>query len=386
MAGSERRIQANMGIFYFLVFFALGGFFPLLGIYLRENVGLSGSKIGLILSIGPIVMVVAQPLWGMICDYTQRSRLVLTLTLLATGLVGLLFLFGGYYWLLFVAALLAVFQSAIIPISDGMIMGVATQKKWNYGNFRLWGAVGFAVATFVMGLTSDYLGLTVIFYVFTVMLWLASLSAWKLPEENVSIAVDLRSGLRQLLRLPRFVLFLLATFLIFGPIQANNVFFGLLFQDLGGTVTGVGIGFLLAAGSEVPFMKYAAPWMRSWGAFPILLLAAGVSGVRWLFYFFEPPLAGVYISTLTQGISVGLFIPAALQYVQEVAPKAVRVTAISMYTAVGVGLGNWFFTFVGGLIMDRFHIFGAYLFFALLTFGGVGILVAIMRLEYGKGS
>lgn len=378
MGNSEYRTKINISSFYFFVFFGFGGLFPLISIYLRENIQLSGTQIGMILSIGPIVMMVAQPVWGMICDYTQRSRLVLTIAVLATGLTGLFYLFGGYYWLLFVAALLALFQSAIIPISDSLTMRTVTQKGWNYGNFRLWGAVGFALATFVMGLISDHFGLAVIFYMFALMMLLGSVFAWRMPEEKISFAIDLRTGLRQLLCLPPFVFFLLATFLIFGPIQANNVYFSLLFQDLGGTVAGVGIGFLLAAGSEVPFIKYAVPWMKRKGPLPILLLAAAVSGLRWLFYFFEPSLIWVYASTLVQGVSVGLFIPAALQYVQELAPAEVQVTAISMYTAAGVGLGNWFFTFVGGLLIDHFNIFTTYLFFGTLTFGGVIILLGLL--------
>ena len=378
MGSGEHSTKINISAFYFFVFFGFGGLFPLISIYLRDSIQLSGTQIGMILSIGPIVMIVAQPIWGMICDYTQRSRLVLTIAVLATGLVGLFYLFGGYYWFLFVATLLALFQSPIIPISDSLTMRTVTKNGWNYGDFRLWGAVGFALATFVMGLFSDHLGLAVIFYMFALTMLLGSIFAWRMPEEKISLAIDLRTGLRKLLSLPSFVFFLVATFLIYGPIQANNVFFSLLFQDLGGTVAGVGIGFLLAAGSEVPFSKYAGPWMKWRGPLPILFLAAAVSGLRWIFYFFEPSLTWVYASTLVQGVSVGLFIPAALQYVQELAPAEVQVTAISMYTAAGVGLGNWFFTFLGGLLIDHFNIFTTYLFFGTLTLGGVTILLGLM--------
>ncbi|MDW2796543.1 MFS transporter, partial [Clostridium boliviensis] len=60
---ADRRIQINFRLFYFLVFWALGGLYPLLGIYLKDEIRLSGSQIGTLLSIGPIVMVITQPVW-----------------------------------------------------------------------------------------------------------------------------------------------------------------------------------------------------------------------------------------------------------------------------------------------------------------------------------
>lgn len=379
---ADRRIQINFRLFYFLVFWALGGLYPLLGIYLKDEIRLSGSQIGTLLSIGPIVMVITQPVWGMICDWTGRSRTVLIATLLATGGVGLGYLFFDHYIpLLVVAAFLALFQSAIIPLSDTLIVNYAVQHRLDYGSFRLWGAVGFAAAGFAMGWLSERIDLTVIFYGFAFTLWAGAASARWMPQDRVTWRVDMRSGLSRLIRLPRFMLFLLATFLVFGPTFANNTYMGLLFQSTGATTAGVGLGFLLAAGSEVPFMKVADPWIRRQGALAVALFAAAVAGLRWIFYASGPDLLWLYLTSGVQGFSTGLFIPAALMYVQSAAPKEVKTTAVSLYTAAGTGLGHWFCTLFGGWILDRFDIFATYLFFGILTGTGTLILWIVQRLE-----
>ncbi|MDR6224971.1 MFS transporter [Desmospora profundinema] len=368
--------------FFFLIFFGFGGFFPLLSVYFREEVGLTGTQIGTILSVGPIVMVFAQPVWGIICDYTQRSNQVLILTVAVTGLLGLGYLvLEEYVWLLVLAATLAAFQASVIPISDNIAINFVHRTGGDYGNLRLWGALGFAVAAFIMGELSDRFGLIVIFFGFAASLWLSAWVGLALPKERIAFDIDLRAGLRQLMKLPPFGLFLLATFLVFGPIHANNVYFGLLVQDLGGTLAGVGLGFLLAAGSEVPFMKFAGRWIRQRGLLTVTIFAAGVSGLRWLLYAWEPSLLLVYLSTIAQGMSVGLFIPAALEYVRTISPKEVQATAISLYAAMGVGLGNWFFSLVGGIILDRFDIFVTYLLFGVMTLVGVCILLGLRRME-----
>ncbi|SFF83810.1 MFS transporter, PPP family, 3-phenylpropionic acid transporter [Planifilum fulgidum] len=382
MSASDRTIQANFRLFYFLAFWALGGLYPLLSIYLKEEIRLSGSQIGTLVSIGPIVMVIAQPVWGLICDWTGRARTVLVTALLATGGIGLGFLFFDEYLpLLAAASSLALFQGAIIPISDTLTVNYAMRHRLDYGSFRLWGAIGFAAAGFAMGWLAERFGLSVIFYGFALTLWLGAASARRMPGDRISMRMDLRSGLSRLIRLPRFALFLLATFLVFGPIFANNTYMGLLFQSSGATVAGVGLGFLLAAGSEVPFMKIAGNWIRRRGALAVTLFAAGISALRWLFYFFEPDILWLYLTSVVQGLSTGLFIPAALIYVRNLAPEEAKTTAVSLYTAAGTGLGNWFCTLLGGWILETFDIFTTYLFFGILTAVGAMILWIVLRLE-----
>lgn len=382
-ANQWARIQFSF--FFYLVFFGIGGLFPLLSVYFKNEVGLTGGQIGTLLSIGPIVMVFTQPVWGMVCDYTGKPNRMLILAVMMTGMLGLGYLvLDTYAGMLVLAACLAAFQSAIIPTSDSIAMNFVHRAGGHYGNLRLWGAIGFASATWIMGELAENLGMHVIFFGFAASLWACAIIGLKLPKEEVSFELDLRSGLSRLIKMPRFSLFLLATFLIFGPVQANNTYFGLLFQHLGGTVAGVGLGFLFAAGSEAPFMRFAGPWIRKWGMLTVTLFATLVSGIRWLFYALEPSLFWVYVTTVSQGFSVGLFIPAALQYVRDLAPKEVRTTAISLYAAVGTGLGNSFFTLVGGYMLDWIGISATYLMYGLSTLAGATILMWVKKLEKFK--
>jgi PPP family 3-phenylpropionic acid transporter len=128
-------------------------------------------------------------------------------------------------------------------------------------------------------------------------------------------------------------------------------------------------------------MQYANRFISKLGMIRVLIIAAAISMLRWYFYFLEPSLLLVYITTIAQGFSVGLFIPAALQYVRDISPKEVRVTAISIYSAVGNGLGCWFCTYFGGFLFEWYSIETVYLFYGVLTSFGVGTLLIVARLE-----
>ncbi|WP_416151549.1 MFS transporter [Salipaludibacillus sp. HK11] len=379
----QKRTFFNMKVFYFLAYFSMGGLFPLLTVYFQNEVGLTGSQIGVITSIGPVVMLLTQPVWGILSDYTKRPRILLTIAVLGTGSVGFTYLFAEDYLILVaIAAGLAVFQSAIIPLSDSMAMNYVYKNGGDYGNIRMWGAVGFALAVWFMGMLSDWIGQSIIFYGFAIVLFISAFFSIGMPKESVSAKVDIRGGMKRLVKVPGFMLFLLITFLVFGPIMANNFYFGLLIQFSGGSLAGVGFAFLLAAGSEVPFMRWAGDWIRKRGILVILFLAAFASGLRWFFYFSGPTHEFIYITTVVQGFSIGLFVPAALQYIIDLAPKDVKATAVAIYSAVGNGLGAWFFSISAGMIMEWYSILHVYLFYGVLT--SIGALLTLWMITNSK--
>jgi MFS transporter, PPP family, 3-phenylpropionic acid transporter len=379
MEKQVRRDIYSLQGFYLFVFFGIGSLFPLLSVYLSEIEKLNGYQIGIILSLGPVVMIFFQPFWGMIADMKNLHNRLLTVTTLITGVSALGYLFfEGFFLFILVAIVLAIFQSAIIPLSDSISLKYTSSAGVNYGNVRLFGSLGFGVAVFLMGKLSEW-NPQVIFYTFFLTLLIAGAISLKMPREAAGKPNGLLSGIKDLMGMKRFLVFLAITFMIFGPNLANNFYFSLFVEDRGGTYTGIGIAFLIAVLSEIPFMRAAGSWIHKLGLLQVALIAALVSLIRWLFYFTEPELSLIYASAVIQGFSLGLFIPAGLQYIREITPKHITATAVTIYSAVGNGLGNWFFTFVGGIIFEEFNVYGVYLFFAVLTLVGVLLTAWLLR-------
>jgi MFS transporter, PPP family, 3-phenylpropionic acid transporter len=371
----------NMKGFYLWTFFGVGSLTPLLSVYMSEVEHFSGSQIGMIMSVGPIIMIFFQPIWGVVSDVLNAPAKVLTVTSLLAGIFSLGYLFfHTYYWFLLIAIMVALFQSALIPISDSISLSYCNKVRVNYGTIRLFGSLGFGLAVFVMGRLSE-IDETVIFYSFFLSLTASAFLAFRLPREKASGNKKLLSGIKKLFTYNKFLLFLIITFLIFGPNLANNVYFGLFVENRGGSYTGIGIAFLIAVLSEIPFMRLAGNWIHRLGLLPIIAIAGGVSLSRWIFYFTEPNLYIIYVSAFLQGASVGLFIPAGLQYVRDITPSHMTATAITIYSAIGNGLGNWFSTFFGGIIYEHYQISTVYLFFCILSIIGVLLNIWLMRIE-----
>jgi len=382
----NKELQNNyitMKGFYFFTFLGTGSLFPLLGLYLSTVEHLNGYQIGTIMSLGPIIMIFFQPIWGLLCDYTQKPRIILSTTVLLTGISGLGYLiFNEFSFFIFVALLIGVFQSAIIPISDSISLSYTSKTNGNYGNIRLFGSLGFGVAVFIMGrLSGTFIGPTVIFYGFFISLCIASFLAYRMPQEVTSQKQDLIAGLKHLIQYKEFLIFLLIAFMIFAPNLANNSYFGIFVENTGGTLTGIGIAFFLAVSAEIPFMKIANQWINKLGILNIVVLAGTASMIRWFLYSLEPSLWIVYASTIIQGFSLGLFIPAGLQYIRKIAPLNMGTTAVTLYSAIGNGVGNWFYTFFGGVLYEKFSIYAVYFFFGVVSLLGILLTFVLIKLE-----
>lgn len=367
--------------YYFCLFFAIGSLGPLLSSYFKTVLDLSTSQIGLLMSLTPIVAIFSQPLWGMISDYTQNPKKMLLIAQISTIAIALLYsTITSFGMLLFIVIALSLTQSALIPLSDSIALNYVQKIGGNYGYIRLFGSVGFAIAVLFAGRLAEMYSLSIIFYIFTFLILVGLCITFFLPKSLPTIQREsILKGLPVLLSKKNFLLFLIFAFVVFGPIAANNTYFGLYIQSIGGTLTGVGIAFLISAGSEAPFMSIAKKLVFKYGIYNILTLAAIVSALRWFIYFTNPPLFIVFLTCLSQGLTVGLFIPAALQYTRDQAPESLKATAVTIYTGLGLGLGEWFCTFICGFLSEAYSLKAIYVLFGVLSLIGVGIMQYIKK-------
>jgi PPP family 3-phenylpropionic acid transporter len=236
--------------------------------------------------------------------------------------------------------------------------------------------VGFAFSVWALSQITSDSSLQIIFYILAIFLLLSAFFARKLPMFSMQTKEkNARNQIKKLIRNRPFLLFLCACFFIYGVMLSNNSFFGLLYISLGGTLAGVGVSFLISVGSEVPFMRLAGKWVSSFGVTATLLVAAVVSSIQYFCFFYHPPTFLIYVLNIAQGFSLGIFIPVSIVYVQHHTPKSLQTTAIGILNGVSFGLGNWFFTLIGGYVLEQANIHYVYLLFSIVSFLGTTILV-----------
>ena len=134
---------------YFLALYALnymcvavyGTFFP---VYLAQA-GYGQTAIGVLLAIGPLVTIAAQPFWGMAGDRARSKNAVLLFVLLGgAAVIAVYRLSTAFTYLIAATAVFTFFQSPVIPMSDAVTLEYATDAGWKFGRIRLAGTIGYA--------------------------------------------------------------------------------------------------------------------------------------------------------------------------------------------------------------------------------------------------
>src|ERR671925_313778 len=76
------RDSVALTLFWFVYMGSVGIVLPYYSLYLKENAGLTGTELGWVLAILPLVSIIAQPFWGQVADRTgARSRIVALLSI-----------------------------------------------------------------------------------------------------------------------------------------------------------------------------------------------------------------------------------------------------------------------------------------------------------------
>ena len=115
-------------------------------------------------------------------------------------------------------------------------------------------------------------------------------------EEGEKIRASVLLGHRQYMKL------LLCAFFVLGTNIANSTYFGYLYRAGGGELSGIGLAFLLMAGSEAPFMMLLPKLVQRFSSENMILAAMVLSAARFGFYATGPS-CGMLLATFFMPLS-----------------------------------------------------------------------------------
>jgi MFS transporter, PPP family, 3-phenylpropionic acid transporter len=356
---------------------ALGIFLPYFALFLRENVGLSGAQIGLVLALPPLIGLFAQPAWGHVADRTgSRVRVLVVLAVgTAFGFVGMSHAVDLASTVL-ATVLLALFQTALIPMSVSVTFGALTNPS-TYGRVRVWGTVGYLLLIVVspswLQAQRDALGLRVVpggpsepglellFYLAAALSVGAAITALGLRgPPSLSLRAQ-RGDLRALLALPAFVRVLVFSAGIQLFIQGPLVLFPLYVRARGGDMSDVSHMWIWMLLLEVP-MIFGSGWLfERFGVTRVMIVAAVGGSMRWIACACAPSLALAYPVQLLHALVVtGLGVGTAL-HVEQIIPGRLRSTGQALVVMVGSSLGGMLSSVLCGAALDQFGVDAVYL-------------------------
>ena len=352
-------------ILYFFIYFPLGAVCPLIGQYLN-SIGFTGTQVGVVTAFGTGAAVIGGMFWGRIYANSSRKRVVImTMFILAAASALVSLAITGFLAYTLIYGLLYFNQGPSHGLCDSVVM----DRKENFPAIRALGAVGYAIAVFICGQLAETMGLRINFVIHAMAFIIAAFIIMSF-REPVNYSKKQETGeaitIKELFRDKDFVYLLVFSFFALGPTMSNNTYFSFLFIEAGGDIGGVGLAFLLMAGSEAPFM-FLVPWLNKRISTEKLIIIGCIAGLLRFALYSMGPSTGVLLGTFfLQGILNGILLVEIVKYFGKIVPPRLASLSVATYYALGNSFPAIVCNLLGGAIMDAAGVRGTYFFFAAL--------------------
>jgi PPP family 3-phenylpropionic acid transporter len=339
--------------FYLLIQGALGIYLPFINVYLEQDLGLGGRQIGVLAAISPVMTLLVGPMWGAAAD-ARGSRLQVLRLAIGGAAGGILVIAIPESFGLLVPAMIlfTLFQVAIIPLGDSLIAAAAVRHQVPYGELRLWGSVGYALAGLIYGQVAGWLGLRSLFAGYALLMALALPVAWQMVKREPTAARPEMDRPLALLKNRTVALFLVVAGLASIGISAGYLFLYVYLGKLGAGAGLMGAVSAVGALAEVPLMMWGGKLIKRWGARPVFAAGMVLFALGWgLYAVLKTPALAPFVQILV-GAGMGLLWPAGVTYVAREAPAGRDATAQSLLNATMYGVAPLIATQLAGGIFD----------------------------------
>lgn len=350
---ASRVLAVRLALLIAGLFAGLGLYLPFFPVFLAGR-GLSPDEIALVLFVPIVIRAAAAPFMAGLADRRIDPALFLALS---HGAIALLFAFTAFATgmpaFLALAALIAVLQSASIPLSDALTIKAAQNfPSLNYGRIRLGGSVSFFVANLAGGFLIAQLGLIAI--PLCIALCMMSVVPLALPLRGLGGGVAPVEAVR--VPLGGFLLLILVAAAF---IQASHsylyAFGSLLWNAQGYSAEMIGVVWALnILGEVLLFWFFGSAVGPRFPAFAFLLLGGSVAALRWVVMAFSPGPIVLTLCQLSHALSFAATHLGSIALLARFAPEGARSRAQGMMSAITGGMtalltlgSGWLFEHTG---------------------------------------
>jgi MFS transporter, PPP family, 3-phenylpropionic acid transporter len=367
-----RAIPVRLSLFYAALFLVIGVNLPFAPSYLATK-GMGEAQIGVLLAAIQLSRLVGNPLIARAADAWGETRLPIILLCFLSLLGFALFLaVDGFTGLLILSLALGLIFTAVMPLSDSLTLRAAALGGFDYGRVRLWGSLGFILASTGAGWLIARQGAGLAIWLILGAWLLALLTSFGLPQ--MPRHRHNGGGMLTLLSDRRFVSMLATS----GSIQCSHALlyaFGTIYWTAAGHSTAT-VGWLWAESvvAEILLFAVAKKLLRRVPGRYLFVVGGMGAVLRWLLAGLGSGLPLLVAVQLLHGFSFATTHLGAMTFLARQSPPGLAASAQVLH-AVVVGTSVGLVTIgVGGL----YEALGGGGFYVMAALAVPGALLAVM--------
>jgi len=343
---SSHNLHWRLSRFYFFYYFFVGSFVPYWGIYLQSE-NFSPSSIGILLSLFQISRIVAPNFWGWLADHTGHRVKWIKLTSFL-GLIGFIGVFWakGFFWIFLVMSALSLFTSSTLPLAESLTLAHLATTDGHYSRIRLWGSIGFIVASLFLGYLIDFQGINILLWVLLIAQAIIFFLSNTIPETQDIQHKTNDLSIWKIIKTPSVIALLIGCTLMVSAHGVLYNFYSIYLKDHGyssGT-----IGWLWAVGviCEILIFMAMPKILRRYSLKAILLVSLFLGVIRFILIGASPDhLYLLFIAQIFHAATFGSFHAASIEVIAYYFKGRNQTRGQAIYNSVAYGIGGT----IGGL-------------------------------------
>ena len=361
--------------FYFFYFAFVGMFSPYWSLYL-QSIHFDAVQIGVLMSVQPVMRMLAPALWGWLADKTGKRLLVVQLAAFSSVVCYLgVFWVTEFYSMLLVLVLMGFFWSASMPLVEATTMTYLGKDTARYGRLRSWGSIGFILSVLGLGYALDYIAIGWILWA-GLAINLGILFFSRLIPHTAVVAHHTDShSIMRIVRQPQVLALFGACFMMAVAHGPYYTFFSIYLVEHGYTKSAVGMLWTLGVLCEIAVF-FVMPWlMRHYSLQQVLMVSMALAVLRFLLIGWQVDTLWLLLLAQTMhAATFGAFHAAAVAMVHHFFRGRHQSKGQALFGSVTYGAGGM----VGGLLSGPLWLhWGAsvmYSFSAVAALLGIGLL------------
>ena len=365
--------------FYFLYFAAMSALMPFFVLF-YQILGFSGTQIGLLTGIPPLITLVAAPFWTGVADAKRWHKLVMGVGIFVAVLsIFLLPSFTSFAVIFTLIIIFNIFLSPVPSLADSATINMLGEERAMYGRIRLGGTIGWGLFAPIAGAMVQNYGLKLAFWSFSAIMLINFFVSQRFVHGSHEENTSKPGGIRVLLTNRRWINFLFIAFLGGLGTFAVNAYLFPYMAELGAKETTMGFALTIATLTEMPIFFFGDRLVKRFTNYGLFLLALVMVAIRSLL------LAVVSTPFMVLALQAfgGMIFPAmwlaGVSYADENAPVGLKSSAQGLFGAVSFGVGSAVGGFIGGLLLESIGGRGMFLVFGIIVLVGLVIAEGIRR-------
>ncbi|MBK7318932.1 MFS transporter [Candidatus Villigracilis affinis] len=266
--------------YYFIYFAGMAAFIPYIVLY-YQTLGFSGTQIGMLVAISPLVSLVGGPLMTGLADSGNRHRLVMSLALgVAAASMFILPFLQAFLPVLILIVIFSFVSAPANSLADSAAMSMLGDEKHLYGRVRMGGTFGWALAAPLAGIVVARYGLSWAFWVYAFSMFVALLISQNFLYTEQKEESSFWQGLRVLLGNRQLMLFLFMAFICGTAFATVNNYLFAYMNQLHIDESRMGYALTIATAAEIPVLFFANRLLIRFKPRGLLILSMAATGVR----------------------------------------------------------------------------------------------------------